>query len=365
MTRPEAPVMRVPLWFAILLGLVATPHVGPARLSTHFGTALAAAGLTDVVEVKFDEWMTPSVRPFPHDPADGRDGTVWYSGQESNVIGHLDPATGRFREFSLPTPDSGPHGLLVDPGGSVWYTANSAGLIGKLDPATGKVTEYKMPDARAGDPHSLVYTPGGVILFTVQSGNVVGRLDPKTGKIDLVPLAADAGPYGIALTSKGVAFFDEFGTNKIGRLDPATLEKTEYPLPAPRARPRRIAIGRDDAIYYTDYARGYLGHLDPSTGNVEEFQSPGGAAARPYAIAATSDGAIWYCETGDSRHNVLVRFNPDTKKMLSWPIPSGGGTVRNMVSAKGPGGPSADILWLAESGVGKLARVTIRTAATH
>jgi virginiamycin B lyase len=161
------------------------------------------------------------------------------------------------------------------------------------------------------------------------------------------------------LNSKDVPFFDEFGTNKIGSLDPKTLKVTEYPLPAAGARPRRITVGRDDTIYYTDYARGYLGHLDPATGKVDEFRSPGGAEARPYAITTTSDGAIWYCETGESNRNVLVRFNPETKKMLSWPIPSGGGTVRNMDVWKGPAG---EILWLAESGVGKLARVAVRTS---
>ena len=77
-------------------------------------------------------------------------------------------------------------------------------------------------------------------------------------------------------------------------------------------------------------------------------------------MTTTSDGAIGDCETGDSAKNLLVRFNPETKKMLSWPIPSGGGTVRNMDVWKGPAG---EFLWLAESGVGKIARVAIRTAS--
>ncbi len=70
----------------------------------------------------------------------------------------------------------------------------------------------------------------------------------------------------------------------------------------------------------------------------------------------TADGAVWYVETGDDAHNVLVRFNPETKKFQTWPIPGGGGTVRNMDIDK------SGNLWLAESGVGKLARVTIKTA---
>ena len=314
----------------------------------------AAAPLSDVVEVKFDEWMTPSSRPYPHDPAAARDGSVWYTGQLANVVGRLNPATGEFKEYPLPTAGSGPHGLVEDPAGNIWYTGNAAGLIGKIDPKTGQVTEYKMPDPRARDPHSLVFSRSGLVVFTVQGGNFVGTLDPKTGKIELASLAGNARPYGIMLNSKDVAFFDEFGTNKIGSVDPKTLKITEYPLPAADARPRRIAIGRDDTVYYTDYARGFLGHLDPATGKVEEFQSPSGADSRPYAIIVTSDGAVWYCETGVSTRNLLVRFNPETKKMLSWPIPGGGGTVRNMDVGK------SDVLWLAESGVGKLARVLIR-----
>ena len=129
------------------------------------------------------------------------------------------------------------------------------------------------------------------------------------------------------------------------------MKITEYTIPAPEARPRRIAIAKDDTVYYTDYARGYLGRLDPKTQKVEEFASPGGAKSRPYAIAITSDGAVWYAETGDDAHNMLIRFDPQTKSMQSFGIPSGGGTVRHMVVGKN------DELWLAESGVGKIARV--------
>src|SRR5205823_12730598 len=87
-------------------------------------------------------------------------------------------------------------------------------------------------------------------------------------------------------------------------------------------------------VWYGDYARGFLGHLDPKTGNVDEFKSPGGEGSKPYAIGITSDGAVWYVETGEDAHNVLVRFNPATKKMQTFPIPGGGGTVRNLDIAK-------------------------------
>jgi virginiamycin B lyase len=218
-----------------------------------------------------------------------------------------------------------------------------------------------MPDPKARDPHTMVFNRAGLMYFTVQAGNFVGTLDPKApdGAIKLVsPPTANARPYGIVLSSKEVPFFDEFNAPNIGSIDPATLKVKEYPLPDKGARPRRIAIAKDDTVWYGDYARGYLGHLDPKTGKVEEFKSPGGEDSKPYAIGVTSDGAVWYVETGDDTHNMLVRFNPETKKMQTFAIPAGGGTVRNLAIANG------DVIWLAESGVGKIARVTFRPMTT-
>jgi virginiamycin B lyase len=336
--------------------------VAIAGLATAVTAALVVSAATppDTLDVKFTEWQTPSQPPYPHDPEVAPDGSVWYTAQRASTLGRLDPKTGAFKEYPLPTPNSGPHGLVADTTGNIWYTGNAVGVIGKLDPKTGKVTEYKMPDPRARDPHTPIFDARGILWFTVQGGNFVGTLDPKTGKVTLVaPPTPNARPYGIKINSKGVPFFDLFNTNKIGSIDPATMKITEYPLPDPNARPRRIAIGHDDTVYYTDYARGYLGRLDPKTGKVEEFASPGGADSRPYGIATAPDGTIWYCETGDDAKNMLVRFAPATKALRAWPIPGGGGTVRHMVAS-----PSGE-LWLAESGVGKIARVQIRIAPSE
>jgi len=115
------------------------------------------------------------------------------------------------------------------------------------------------------------------------------------------------------------------------------------------ARPRRLALAPDGTIYYSDYARGYLGHFDPRSGKfLEERPSPGGADSRPYGIAATSDGIVWYSESG-VQPNTLVRFDPASKSFTRTPIPSGGGVVRNMVAT-----PARE-LYLACSGVNKVA----------
>src|SRR5919198_1267672 len=71
----------------------------------------AVLPISDNVDVKFDEWMTPISPPYPHDPEYAPDGTVWYTGQRANVVGRFDPKTELFKEWTLPTANSGPHGL--------------------------------------------------------------------------------------------------------------------------------------------------------------------------------------------------------------------------------------------------------------
>src|SRR6266498_1456673 len=237
------------------------------------------------IKVSMKEWQVPTAGSRPHDPMATRDGSLWYTGQMTNVLGRLDPKTGRFKEYPLKTPHSGPHGLVEDRDGNIWYTGNTGASVGKLDPKTGAVSEYKMPDPDAKDPHTLIFDQSGILWFTVQNANGVGRLDPQTGEIKLLtPPTPKARPYGMAVNSKGSVFFVEFGANKVGSVDPKTLEIREYPLPDPASRPRRIAI--------------------------------------------TIDDIIWYSESG-STPNTIVRFDPRTATFQSWAIPGGGNIVRN------------------------------------
>jgi streptogramin lyase len=99
--------------------------------------AIEAGSDASPAKIAVKEWDVPTPNSHPHDPALAPDGALWYTGQESNALGRLDPVTGKVREFQLKTPDSGPHGLVADREGNIWFTANFKGYIGKLDPRTG------------------------------------------------------------------------------------------------------------------------------------------------------------------------------------------------------------------------------------
>jgi virginiamycin B lyase len=279
-------------------------------------------------KVSMKAWSAATPGSRPHDPLAARDGSLWYTGQMANVLGRVDPKTGKVKEYPLKTPHSGPHGLVEDRSGNIWYTGNTGALVGKVDPKTGEVTEYKVPDPEAKDPHTLIFDKSGILWFTVQNANRIGRLDPRTGEIKLLtPPTAKSRPYGMALDPKGNLFVVQFGANKVARVDTKTMEIREYTLPDPASRPRRVATTGDGMVWYTDYSRGYLGKLDPATGKVTEYASPSGPKSAPYGISAIKD-VIWYSES-EASPNTVVRFDPKTEKFQSWAIPGGGNIVRN------------------------------------
>ena len=127
-----------------------------------------------------------------------------------------------------------------------------------------------------------------------------------------------------------------------------TPQRSTVPAAESPPRPRRVAITPDDVIYYSDYGRGYLGRFDTKTRALAEWPSPGGPGSRPYAITYLK-GAIWYSESG-VKPNTLVRFDPANQQFQTWPIPSGGGVVRNMMPM-----PDGSGLAMACSGVNRIA----------
>jgi virginiamycin B lyase len=312
------------------------------------------------VQASIKEWVLPTPGTRPHDPAVAPDGSIWYTGQASDLLGRLDPATSQFKEYKLQTGKSakqpygaGPHGLVADTQGNIWFTAQMAGYVGKLDPKTGDITKYQMPDPNARDPHTPIIDQQGTVWFTLQNSDMVGRIIPATGDVKVVHVPTPkAEPYGIVVNSKGVPFFVELTGHRIASIDPKTMEIREYVLPSAGAMPRRIAVTPDDVVWYTDYARGYLGRFDPKTGKFTEWPSPSGRTSQPYGITAV--GNVLYYSESNVAPNTVVRFDPATEKMQTWLIPSGGGVVRFMTHG------ADGSLWLACSGVDRITRVEIR-----
>jgi virginiamycin B lyase len=308
-------------------------------------------------EIKFTEWVVPTLGQRSRDPVEAADGSIWWVGQWGNVLGRIDPATGAMKEYPLPA-EAKPHSVTLDRDGNPWYTGNGNGTVGKLDVATGEIAVFPMPDPSARDPHTAEFDDDGILWFTLQQSNMVGRLDPTTGDVKLVTMKTPgARPYGIKIDAEGVPWVACNGSNCLVKVDPATLELTEVELPLPGTTVRRLDIADDGMIWYVNSGEGRLGRYDPKTGGIEEWPSPSGPDSHPYALAVV-DGIVWYNESG-KRPDALVRFDPRTETFQSWPIPSGNiyaGIVRHMR-------PTADgDLLIHQSSTNRIIRVTLPDA---
>lgn len=302
-------------------------------LATHFppNTKRQPKLVSGDGKIAFKEWTVPTLGQRSRDPIEAPDGSIWWVGQWSDLVGRINPKTGEMKEYPLPS-KSKPHTVTVDKAGGIWYTGNGNATIGKIDPATGKVTVYKMPDPAAKDPHSAKFDPKGILWFTLQNSNMIGRLDPATGDVKLVAMKTpNSKPYGIKMDAQGTPWIACNGSNCLVKVDPATMELTEVKLPTPGTTVRRLDIAPDGLIWYVNSSKGKLGRLNPKTGDIKEWDSPSGPDSHPYAIAVVG-GYVWYNESW-TRPDVLVRFDPRTERFQSWAIPSGGvhaGIIRHM-----------------------------------
>lgn len=282
-------------------------------------------------QIKFREWVVPTLGQRSRDPIETPDGKIWWAGQWADLIGSIDPQTNEMKEYALPA-GAKPHSVFHDHDGNIWYTGNGNGTMGKFDPATEKITVFKMPAPEARDPHTAIVDKAGIIWFTMQHSNRLGRLDPETGDIKIVVLPTEGSrPYGITLDENDVPWIACNGSNRIIRLDPETLAVQEFEVPDKETKIRRLAFDSNGMIWYVNSTRGRIGRLDPATGEVKEWASPSGPKSHPYAIAVI-DGIVWYNESG-VRPDPLVRFDPRSEEFQSWPIPSGdvyAGIVRHV-----------------------------------
>jgi virginiamycin B lyase len=124
----------------------------------------------------------------PHDVAPAPDGTVWYTGQLTGVLGRLDPKTGGVERIPR-RKGSAPHGVIVGPDGAAWITDGGQNAIRK------EVKAWPLPASRGGaNLNTAAFDGKGRIWFTGQTG-IYGRLDPVTGKMDVWDAPKGVAPY--------------------------------------------------------------------------------------------------------------------------------------------------------------------------
>jgi virginiamycin B lyase len=272
----------------------------------------------------------------PHDVAPAADGTVWYSGQGNGTLGRLDPATGAVTEIPL-GPGSAPHGVIVGPDGSPWLTDGGLNALARVDPATSEVTLFELP---GGDVNlnTAVFDLDGILWFTGQAG-AYGRLDPATGVLEMFEAPGGRGPYGITVTPDNQVFYASLAGNYIARIDPVDGAATVLEPPTPQQGARRVWSDSAGVVWVSEWEAGQVGAFDSANGSWQEWALPG-AGPSAYAVYVDETDRVWLTDfTGDG---AIVRFDPATETFESFPLPTAGGNVRQLLGRPGE-------VWGAES----------------
>ena len=77
--------------------------------------------------VDIREWKIPYEGSRPRDPFAENASSVWFVGQRTGYLAHLNAATGEIMKVDLKE-GSGPHNLIVGTDGVVWYAGNRNAL---------------------------------------------------------------------------------------------------------------------------------------------------------------------------------------------------------------------------------------------
>ncbi|HEY7705180.1 MAG TPA: lyase [Acidimicrobiia bacterium] len=277
----------------------------------------------------------------PHDVAVTPDGAVWYTGQETGVLGRIDPAMGDLEEVDL-GPGSAPHGVIVGPDRALWVTDGGLNAIVRVDPSSRRVRTFLL-DGGDANLNTAVFDLDGILWFTGQAG-IYGRLDPATAEMEIFE-AGGAGPYGITVTPSNEVFYASLAGNHIAQIDVATGMATRIDPPTADQGARRVWSDSSGVVWVSEWNAGQLGAYDPSNQTWQEWPLPSGAVARAYAVYVDETDRVWLTDFGGN--GSLVRFDPFTETFESFPLPTPNGDVRQLNGIEGQ-------VWGAESAANAL-----------
>ncbi|MFL6827715.1 MAG: hypothetical protein ACJ8E2_14755, partial [Bradyrhizobium sp.] len=172
---------------------------------------------------------------------------LWFTMQNANRIGRLDPKSGEIKLVTPPTPNARPYGMALNSKGTVFFVEFGTNQVGSVDPKTLQVREYRLPDA-ASRPRRVAITSDDMVWYSDYSRGYLGRLDPETGNARewQSPSGPKSEPYGISAINDMI-WYSESGSNPntIVRFDPKAEKFQSWAIPGGGNIVRNTSVTRD------------------------------------------------------------------------------------------------------------------------
>ncbi|HXO96683.1 MAG TPA: carboxypeptidase regulatory-like domain-containing protein [Chthoniobacterales bacterium] len=275
------------------------------------------------------EYDLPKPTRQPHDVMVDSDGIAWYISFGEQIIGKLDPRTGKTAEFSVPVLKPGsPLGELAlrsDEDRNLWIGMMYQGAVGKFDTKTEKFQTWSLPpednkdytQINQIDPmHSKV---DGKVWVQDAGEYTLRRLDPVSGKFEIFRPFPAPSPniYDIISDSQNNGYFTVFGADQIGKIDAKTGKITLYKTPTPNSAPRRGSMDSRGQFWFAEYRGNRIGMFDTETERFKEWVPPT-PWAQPYDVVADKNGEAW---AGSLFTDRVTRLDPKTGQMTDYLLP--------------------------------------------
>ena len=254
-------------------------------------------------------------------------------------------SNGYIIEYRIPTACTQPIGITTDPSGNVWFIETNTGNIAKFDPSTKDFTEYANPLWQAHEKSmmwGIGYASDGNIWYTDSGHSLIWKFSPIDKKYAsfIYPITLgekEAFPQMLVTNGKEILVNDfagkkitSFNLDQVG----STINYSKISTPGSYNFTSAMAADSNGNIWYTlwKYQQGgNLTRYDSQTGSKTPFNLPSGIFA-PNGISISQDGKVWVTDTASS---FFFSFDPQsqqfTKFITSLPPESTYGNVTGVI----------------------------------
>jgi virginiamycin B lyase len=279
--------------------------------------------------VVYTEYDLPARTRQPHDVIVDSEGMVWYASFGEQILGKMDPKTGKTTEYQVPRLKANlPTGILAlrfDEDQNLWMGMQFQGGIAKFDRKTEKFRTWSLPAELNGDhvqinqvspEHSHV---DGKVWLQDAGTYTVMRLDLASGKFEVFSPYPIPRPniYDVISDARNNAWFTVLGAETIGRIDAKTGRITLHQTPTKGSGPRRGMIDAQGQIWFGENRGDRIGMFDTKSEQFKEWAAPT-PGSWPYDVTADKNGDAW---SAGEFTDTVQRLNPRTGEFAEYLLP--------------------------------------------
>ena len=247
-----------------------------------------------------------------------------------------------YTEYDLPQRTRQPHDVIVDSEGMAWYASFGEQILGKLDPRSGKVTEYQVPRLKPGSPTGILalrFDKDENLWMGMQFQGGIAKFDKKTEKFQTWSLPPELNGDHVQINQvspehshvDGKVWLQDAGTYTVLRLDLKTGKFEVFaPYPIPRPNIYDVISDPQNNVHFTVMGGAHIGRIDAKTGKITLHQTPT-AGSGPRRGMLDQDGHLWF---GENRGDRIGMFDTKTEQFQEWLPPTPGSWPYDVIADK-------------------------------